>query len=145
MIISKLDIILNYKKQISVRMFLRTFIVALFGIIFSFSLYNDINSGTFRWQWMMAIIFINICIGFMMSKLVPIHVREANRSVTLSFDRLYFFIVLLLVIVKTIAGYLLSTLFLADVIMCILIGLMSGRLIGLYVIIHKINLKYKVV
>lgn len=67
-----------------------------------------------------------------MSRLVPIQVHSVFEVITISFDRIYFGLILFLVILKDIAGDFLRINVIADVIMCIILGLMIGRLSRIY-------------
>jgi hypothetical protein len=58
-------------------------------------------------------------------------VHPASRHVTLSFDRIYFALIVLLVIIKAVAGNILGVTILADVVICMILGLMIGRLSGI--------------
>lgn len=59
-------------------------------------------------------------------------VHSVFEVITISFDRVYFGLILFLVILKEIAGDFLRINVMADVIMCIILGLMIGRLSGIY-------------
>lgn len=65
-----------------------------------------------------------------MSRLVPMQAYSAE-IVTLSFDRIYFMLIWLLVIAKFILGRIPGMNLAADVIMCTILGVMSGRLGGI--------------
>lgn len=113
------------------KIWVRTGILAVFGTIFGLILYHDISSGVFRWWWGLGPFLLCLPVGFWMRKLVPMQVYPATRHVTLSFDRIYFTIIVLLVIIKALAGEVLKVTILADVVMCVILGLMIGRLSGI--------------
>ena len=118
-------------KRSRAKLWIRTGILAVFGTLFGLVLYHDITSGAFRWQWAVIAFAPCVPIGFWMRKLVPMQVHPESRFVTLSFDRVYFALIVLLVLIKAIAGNMLGQTVLADVIMCIILGLMIGRLSGI--------------
>jgi len=126
-------------KRSPAKIWIRTGILAVFGTLFGIVLYHDIVSGAFRWQWGLPVFLICLPLGFWMRKLVPMQVHPASRHVTLSFDRVYFALILLLVAVKTVVGNLLHATVLADVIVCVILGLMTGRLSGICVRVHDLK------
>ncbi|MCX5780926.1 MAG: hypothetical protein NTV45_08940 [Firmicutes bacterium] len=71
-----------------------------------------------------------------MSRLVPMQVHNLFEIITISFDRWYFGLILMLVILKDLAGNILKVNVVADVIICIILGLMIGRLSG---IVWRVN------
>jgi len=118
-------------KRSRAKIWIRTGILAVFGTLFGLVLYRDITSGAFYWLWASLAFLLCLPVGFWMRKLVPMQVFPASRHVTLSFDRVYFVLIVLLVIVKAIAGNILGVTILADVVMCMILGLMIGRLSGI--------------
>ncbi len=74
-----------------------------------------------------------------MSRLVPMQVHSVFEVITISFDRIYFGLILILVIVKELAGEFLRISVIADVIMCIILGLMIGRLSGIYLRVNYLK------
>lgn len=56
---------------------------------------------------------------------------QSAEVVALSFDRIYFVLVWLLVIAKFILGRIPGMNLVADIIMCLILGIMSGRLGGI--------------
>lgn len=74
-----------------------------------------------------------------MSKLVPMQVHSFHQIITISFDRAYFGLILILVIIKDLAGDFLRINVMADVIMCIILGLMIGRLCGIYLRVNYLK------
>lgn len=120
-----------FRNQSRAKLWIRTGIVSVFGILFGLTLYRDLTTGIFLWTWAGAIFVIGLAIGFWMRRWVPMQVHLASQHVTLSFDRIYFGLIVSLVIVKAIAGNILGALVLADVVMCVILGLMLGRLSGI--------------
>ena len=117
-------------KQSRTKIWIRTGILAVFGTLFGLTLYHDIETGSFQWLWAMIVLALFLPVGFWMRKWVPMQVHPASRHVTLSFDRIYFGLIVFLVIVKAIAGNILGVAMVADVAMCVILGLMIGRLSG---------------
>lgn len=118
-------------KRSRAKLWMRTVILAIFGTLFGLALYRDIVAGTFHWLWACAVLLLSLPAGFWLSRLVPMQVHPASQHVTLSFDRIYFALILLLVIVKAIAGRISGLALLTDLIMCTILGLMVGRLSGI--------------
>ncbi len=118
-------------KRSRAKIWIRTGILALFGALFGLALYRDMTSGVFSWWWAVAVFVPSLGAGFWMSRLVPMQVHLASRQITFSFDRIYFVLILLLVIAKAVSGRLPGLEIWADVIMCLILGLMIGRLSGI--------------
>ena len=66
-----------------------------------------------------------------MRDLVPMQVHLTSKHITMSFDKIYFAVILTLVIGKLVAGRFFGLTVLADVIICAILGLMTGRLGGI--------------
>lgn len=118
-------------KRSRTKLWIRTVILTVFGILFGLALYHDITSGVFRWTWAVILVVVFLPVGFWMRKLVPMQSYPATHHVTLSFDRVYFGLIVLLVIIKAIASHVSGLAVVADVIMCVILGLMIGRLSGI--------------
>jgi MFS family permease len=126
-------------KRSRTKLWIRTAILAVFGTLFGLILYHDITSGMFRWQWALIAFVPCLPVGFWMRRLVPMQVYPASRHVTLSFDRVYFALIVLLVIIKAVAGNMFGFTIMADVVMCIILGLMIGRLSGICLRVHDLR------
>ncbi len=129
-------------KRSRAKIWIRTGILAVFGTLFGLTIYHDIVSGTFYWLWALTAFLLCLPVGFWMRKFVPMQIHPTSQHVTLSFDRVYFASIVLLVIVKTIAGNISSIMILADFAMCMILGLMIGRLSGIGLRVR--NLKRKI-
>lgn len=112
------------------KIWVRTGLLTIFSIIFGTYLARDISAGLFHWQWGLAVLALCFPIGMWMSRLVPMQALSAEL-VTLSFDRIYFVLIWLLVIAKFILGHIPGMNLAADIIMCSILGIMSGRLGGI--------------
>jgi hypothetical protein len=121
----------SFRKRSKAKIWLRTGILAIFATIFGISLYHDIASGRFQWYWGLIAYLICFPIGFAMRNLVPMQVHLTSKHVTMSFDKIYFAVILALVIGKLVAGRFFGLTVLADVIICAILGLMTGRLGGI--------------
>jgi MFS family permease len=126
-------------KRSRTKIWMRTGILVVFGTLFGLTLYHDIVSGSFHWLWALVVFLLCLPVGFCMRKLVPMQVHPASRHVTLSFDRVYFLIIVFLVIVKAVAQNILSVAIVADVVMCMILGLMIGRLSGICLRVHDLK------
>ena len=139
MTVSHAQTIPSLMKQSRTKLWIRTGILAVFGTLFGLTLYHDIGGGSFQWLWAGIVFVLCLPIGFWMSKLVPMQIHPASRHITLSFDRIYFALIVVLVIVKAVAGNLLSVAMVADIAMCIILGLMIGRLSGVCLRVHDLK------
>jgi len=126
-------------KQSRAKLWIRTVILIIFGTLFGIALLRDIHAGAFRWSWAMMIFLPFLVVGFWMRRLVPMQVHIASRCITFSFDRIYFSLILLLVIAKAVAGRAWSLTSLSDIIMCVILGLMIGRLSGICLRVHHLK------
>lgn len=126
----KLHSLRGQMKYSRAKIWIRTGLLTIFSIIFGIYLMRDISAGFFRWEWGLAIFAICFPLGMWMSRLVPMQTLSAEL-VTLSFDRIYFVLIWLLVIAKFILGHIPGMNFAADIIMCSILGIMSGRLSGI--------------
>lgn len=113
------------------KIWIRTVILTVFGILFGIALYGDIKSGPFRLWWALAITLASLPVGYWLRTRVPMQVHEPSGDVLLSFDPIYFALILLLVGIKAVAGNILQVTLLADTAMCVILGLMIGRLSGI--------------
>jgi hypothetical protein len=128
-----------FMQQSRAKIWIRTGILAVFGTLFGLTLYHDIGTGSFQWLWACIVFLLWLPIGFWMRKWVPMQVHPASRHVTLSFDRIYFALIVVLVIIKAVAGNLLSVAIVSDVAMCVILGLMIGRLSGVCLRVHDLK------
>ncbi len=128
-------------KQSRAKLWIRTGILAVFGTLFGLALYRDLASGKFHWPWILLTFLPCLAIGFWMSRLVPIQVHTAFQCVTLSFDFMYFFLILFLVVAKVITTRVKGMTFWADEIMCVILGLMIGRLSGICLRVHDLKIR----
>jgi hypothetical protein len=112
------------------KIWVRTGLLTIFSILFGTYLVHDMSAGIFHWQWGAAVLALCFPIGMWMSRLVPMQAQSAEL-VTLSFDRIYFVLIWLLVVAKFILGHIPGMNLAADIIMCSILGIMSGRLGGI--------------
>ena len=126
----KLQSLRGQMKYSRAKIWIRTGLLIIFSILFGTYLVRDISAGFFRGEWGLAIFAISFPFGMWMSRLVPMQALSAEL-VTLSFGRIYFVLIWLLVIAKFILGHIPGMNFAADIIMCSILGIMSGRLSGI--------------
>jgi len=77
-----------------------------------------------------------------MRALVPMQVHPASQHITISFDRIYFGVILCLVIFKAIAGRVPGLAVWADLVMCVILGLMIGRLTGICLRVRDLRVQH---
>jgi len=128
-------------KRSRAKIWIRTVILTVFGTLFTVYLVRDINSGAFQWYWAVAIFMAFLPVGYWMRTIVPMQVHAESKSITLSFDKLYFILIWVLVIAKELASLVFHLVMPADVLMCIILGLMSGRLSGICLRVHSLKVQ----
>ena len=129
-LIDKLQTLRGQMKYSRAKIWVRTGLLTIFSILFGTYLAHDISAGIFHWQWGIAVLVLCFPIGMWMSRLVPMQ-SQSTELVTLSFDRIYFVLIWLLVIAKFILGHIPGMNLAADIVMCAILGIMSGRLGGI--------------
>ena len=130
-------------KKSRFKVWLRAFLLIQFSVIFSIYFTHDIAEGHFTWNRVFIIILIFIPIGFLMSYIVPMKANSELRAVTFSLDKIYLFLIWFLVIAKLLASYYYHTESVADVIMCIILGIMGGRLGGIGIRVRRLKIKHR--
>ena len=126
-------------RQSRAKLWIRTVILGVFGTLFGLALYREIGAGVFRWSWGLMVFLPSLAIGFWMRRLVPMQVHLSSRCITLSFDRIYFSLILFLVIAKAVAGRIPFMSLESDIIICLILGLMIGRLSGICLRVHSLK------
>ena len=129
-------------KKSRFKIWLRAFLFIQFSAVFSFYFFRDIAHGYFNWGWVALLFTLFIPVGFLMSLMVPMKADLELRAVTLSLDRIYLFLIWLLVIAKLIIGRIPSFAPEADFIMCAIMGIMFGRLGGIGLRVRQLKIKY---
>ena len=129
-------------KKSPFKIWLRVFLLVQFSIIFGIFFSQDIAAGYFTGGKVTGIILFFIPIGYLISYIVPMHANVDIQAVTLSLDRVYLFLIWILVIAKLLASYLYHTESVADVIMCIILGIMGGRLGGIIIRVEKLKIEH---
>ncbi len=129
-------------KQSRAKLWIRTAILIIFGTIFTIALYRDITSGQFNYYWALAAFLPCLVVGFWMRRWVPMHIHIASKLITFSFDKIYFSLILFLVIIKVISERISELAFWDDVIMCVILGLMIGRLSGICLRVRKLKVQH---
>lgn len=128
-------------KRSRAKIWIRTAILAVFGTLFGLTLFHDMEAGIYPWMVGLATFLVCLPIGFWMRRLVPMQTHAASRQVTLSFDKIYFILIWVLVIGKAIFSYLVHIPVPADVLMCVILGLMTGRLSGICLRVHSLKVE----
>lgn len=91
-------------KKSRFKIWLRAFLFIQFSALFGFYFFRDIGNGYFSWMWVALLFALFIPVGFLMSLIVPMKADLKRRAVILSLDRVYLFLIWLLVIAKLIIG-----------------------------------------
>jgi hypothetical protein len=129
-------------KKSRFKIWLRAFLFVQFTLIFCVYFFRDIGNGYFHWGWVAFVTACFIPIGFLMSLIVPMKANLEIRAVTLSLDRVYLFLIWLLVIAKLILGRIPPFIPEADFIMSAIIGIMFGRLGGIGLRVRKLKIQH---
>lgn len=132
-------------KQSRAKLWIRTAVLGVFGTIFTISLYGDITSGKFNYFWALSAFLPCLVIGFWMRRWVPMQVHIASKLITFSFDKIYFSLILFLVIIKVVSQRIPELVFWDDVIMCVILGLMIGRLSGICLRVRKLKVQHNII
>jgi len=118
-------------KKIRFKILLRIFLLIQFSVIFGVYFWRDISAGYFRWDWVFLIYILCLPVGFLMSRIVPMRLDNETQAVIMSLDRVYLVLIWILVIAKLITGRIPSLVFVADICMAVILGIMTGRLGGI--------------
>ena len=129
-------------KKSRFKIWLRAFLLIQFSFIFSVYFFHDIAAGYFTWEKVALIVLLFIPVGFLMSYIVPMRADLDIRAVTFSLDKVYLFLIWFLVIFKLLASYYYHTAAVADVIMCVILGIMGGRLGGIGIRVRTLKNKH---
>jgi hypothetical protein len=132
----------SFVKQSRAKIWIRTGLLAIFGTLFSFQLYESIAAGYFHWSWALLVFALFLPVGFRMRTLVPMQVHLEHRVITLTLDKIYFITIWVLVIAKFAAYYAFHAYFVSDVLMCSILGLMAGRLSGICLRVSHLKSAY---
>ncbi len=127
-------------KKSHFKIWLRAFLFVQFSAIFGVYFWRDISAGYFRWEWAALIYLACLPVGFLMSRIVPMRADIEARAVLLSLDRVYLVLIWVLVIAKLIAGQFPAWVFLADICMAVILGIMSGRLGGIGLRVRRLKI-----
>jgi len=129
-------------KKSRYKIWLRAFLLIQFSFIFGVYFVHDIADGYFTWQQVAQFILLFVPVGFLMSTIVPMKANREMQAVTLSLDKVYLFLIWILVIAKLFASYYYHTIAVSDMIMAVIIGLMSGRLGGIGIRVRRLKQKH---
>ena len=129
-------------KKSRFKIWLRAFLFLQFSAMFSFYFFRDIGNGYFSWERVALLFTLFIPVGFLMSLIVPMKADFDLRVVILSLDRVYLFLIWLLVVAKLIIGRIPPFIPEADFIMCAIMGIMFGRLGGIGLRVRHLKVQH---
>lgn len=132
-------------KQSRFKIWLRAGLLIQFSLMFSYLLYLDIQEGYFTWGWSAVVVILSVPLGFWISRWVPMRYDEQIQKVTLSIDIIYLVLIWILVIIRVSVGIIGKGVAFSDVIMCVIIGMMAGRLGGIGLRVRKLKREYGLV
>jgi hypothetical protein len=132
-------------KKSRFKIWLRAFLFVLFSGIFILYFFRDIGNGYFSWGRVALLFTLFIPVGFLLSLIVPMKADTELGAVTLSLDRVYLFLIWLLVIAKLIAGRIPPLIPTADFIMCAIMGIMFGRLGGIGLRVRQLKIRHDLI
>lgn len=127
-------------KKSRFKIWLRVFLFVQFSAIFSVYFVRDIAAGYFRWEWVGLIYLLCVPLGLLMSRIVPMRADTETRAVLLSLDLVYLVLIWVLVIAKLVASLFPAWVFLADICMAVILGIMSGRLGGIGLRVRRLKI-----
>lgn len=140
--ISELKSLRGEMKKSRFKIWLRAFLFLQFTAMFTVYFIRDIGHGYFKWGWVLEVAVAFIPIGFLLSLIVPMKADIQLRAVTLSLDRVYLFLIWLLVVAKLIIARVQPFTPEADFIMAAIIGIMFGRLSGIGIRVRRLKLQH---
>lgn len=126
-------------KKSRFKIWLRTFLFVQFSAIFGVYFVRDIAAGHFHWEWVGLIYMVCFPVGLWMSRIVPMRADSETRAVLLSLDLVYLILIWVLVIAKLVASLFPAWVFLADICMAVILGIMSGRLGGICLRVRQLK------
>jgi hypothetical protein len=126
-------------KKSRFKIWLRAFLLIQFSAIFGVYFFRDIAAGHFHWEWVGLIYLLCFPLGMWMSRIVPMRADTETRAVLLSMDVVYLILIWLLVIAKLVAAMFPDWVFLADICMVVILGIMSGRLGGICLRVRQLK------
>ena len=129
-------------KKSRFKIWLRAFLFFQFSAIFGIYFFRDIGNGYFQWKWVPIIYTLFVPVGFLLSRIVPMRADLGAKAVTLSLDKIYLVLIWVLVIAKLIMGRIPSLVCIADIIMCSILGIMSGRLGGIGIRVRRLKVQH---
>ena len=129
-------------KKSRFKIWLRAFLLVQFSAMFSFYFVRDISAGYFSWRNVAVVAACFIPVGALLSLVVPIKADLEAQAVILRLDRFYLFLIWFLVVSKLIIGRVPSFAPESDFIMSAIIGIMSGRLSGICLRVHKLKKRH---
>lgn len=129
-------------KKSRFKIWLRAFLFVQFSAIFGVYFLRDIAEGYFTWNKVIFFILVFIPVGFLMSYIVPMKANLEIQAVTLSLDKVYLFLIWFLVVIKILASYYYHVETIADLVMCMILGIMGGRLGGIGIRVRRLKIKY---
>jgi len=141
-LVSYLQSLRGEMKKSRFKIWLRAFLFLQFSTMFSFYFFRDIGNGYFSWERVALLFTLFIPVGFLMSLIVPMKADPELRAIILSFDRVYLFLIWLLVITKLIIGHIPPFIPEADFIMCAIMGIMFGRLGGIGLRVRHLKVQH---
>ncbi len=128
-------------KKSRFKIWLRAVLFLQFVALFAFYFDRDITNRYFTWIWVVTLFILFIPIGFWMSRIVPMQADRESKAVTLSLDRVYLILIWVLVITKLITSHIPRLVPVSDVIMCAILGIMSGRLGGIGLRVRRLKME----
>ncbi len=129
-------------KKSRFKIWLRAFLFVQFSAIFIFYFFRDIGNGYFSWGRVALLFTLFTPVGFLLSLIVPMKADLELEAVTFSLDRVYLFLIWLLVIAKLIIGRIPPFTPEADFIMASIMGIMFGRLGGIGLRVRQLKIKH---
>ena len=129
-------------KRSRAKMWIKIVMLIIFTSLFSHALLLDLQKGYINYQIIISVIIPSLFIGLWLRKIVPLQVHTKFSHITFSFDKIYFAIIIILFAIKKTCQIMDIQHILGDISMVIIIGLMIGRVIGLFMRIKKLKIEH---
>ena len=129
-------------KRSRAKMWIKIIMLIIFTSLFTHALLLDLQKEHISYQIIIFTIIPSLAAGLWLRKIVPLQVHTKFAHITFSFDKIYFAIIIMLFSIKKYCQIMDIQHILGDISMVIIIGLMMGRVIGLFIRLKKLRIQH---
>ncbi len=142
-LLSLFQFIRGEMKKSRFKIWLRAALLIQFCGIFGFFLFRDISHGYFNWGWV-SLNCCSLCANWFFDESTSFLCKQIQLRRESPFRWIESTLVLIwvLVIAKVITGQVQSLTVIADIIMCLILGIMSGRLGGIGLRVRDLKVRH---